>query len=248
MYFILLFGSSINAESEYSASNSKISLISESKTILPNDSFYLGIKFELEKGWHTYWENPGDAGEGASIEWSLPKGVSSSNTLWPGPERIPVDPLMTFGYNDEVVLLTKITTQEDIDFPLEIKAKVAWFTCKDICIPQEGNVSILINKGEFSKSIEYEEIKKYADRLPIEFYENYRVEKLDQKYFLQSTVENDHFENVYFFPRYYGLTDYVAAQIYEKNENSFSLEINASKTDLELEKFEGIIELSLIHI
>ena len=242
LYFILLFGSSINAESEYSASNSKISLISESKTILPNDSFYLGIKFELEKGWHTYWENPGDAGEGASIEWSLPKGVSSSNTLWPGPERIPVDPLMTFGYNDEVVLLTKITTQEDIDFPLEIKAKVAWFTCKDICIPQEGNVSILINKGEFSESIEYEEIKKYADRLPIEFYENYRVEKLDQKYFLQSTVENDHFENVYFFPRYYGLTDYVSAQIYEKNENSFSLEINASKTDLDLEKFEGIIE------
>ena len=96
-------------------------MISESKTIQPNDSFYLGIKFELEKGWHTYWENPGDAGEGASIEWSLPKGVSSSNTLWPGPERIPVDPLMTFGYNDEVVLLTKITTQEDIDFPLEIK-------------------------------------------------------------------------------------------------------------------------------
>ena len=75
LYFILLFGSSINAESEYSASNSKISLISESKTIQPNDSFYLGIKFELEKGWHTYWENPGDAGEGASIEWSLPKGV-----------------------------------------------------------------------------------------------------------------------------------------------------------------------------
>ena len=242
LYFILLFGSSINAESEYSASNSKISLISESKTIQPNDSFYLGIKFELEKGWHTYWENPGDAGEGASIEWSLPKGVSSSNTLWPGPERIPVDPLMTFGYNDEVVLLTKITTQEDVDFPLEIKAKVAWFTCKDICIPQEGNVTILINKGEFSESIEYEEIKKYADRVPIDFYENYRVEKLDQKYFLQSTVENDHFENVYFFPRYYGLTDYVSAQTYEKNENSFSLEINASKTDLDLEKFEGIIE------
>ena len=242
LYFILLSGSSINAESEYSASNSKISLISESKTIQPNDSFYLGIKFELEKGWHTYWENPGDAGEGASIEWSLPKGVSSSNTLWPGPERIPVDPLMTFGYNDEVVLLTKITTQEDVDFPLEIKAKVAWFTCKDICIPQEGNVTILINKGEFSESIEYEEIKKYADRVPIDFYENYRVEKLDQKYFLQSTVENDHFENVYFFPRYYGLTDYVSAQTYEKNENSFSLEINASKTDLDLEKFEGIIE------
>ena len=36
------------------------------------------IKFKLEKDWHTYWKNPGDAGEGASIEWDLPQGLSAS--------------------------------------------------------------------------------------------------------------------------------------------------------------------------
>ena len=224
------------------ASNSKIILVSESTTLQPKDSLYLGIKFELEKDWHTYWENPGDAGEGAVIKWSLPDGVSTSEILWPGPERIPVDPLMTFGYNNEVILLTKISTSDKIDFPIELNAQVSWFTCKDICIPQDGNVSIVINEGELNKSNDYDEIKQYVDKLPKEFLENYKVEKLDEKYFLQSTLEENNFDSIYFFPREYGLIDYVENQIYEKNENSFSLEVKASKTGMKLPYFDGVIQ------
>ena len=241
-YFFLCCSSFLAAEAEYTASNSKIILVSESTTLQPKDSLYLGIKFELEKDWHTYWENPGDAGEGAVIKWSLPEGVSSSKILWPGPERIPVDPLMTFGYNNEVILLTKISTSDKIDFPIELNAQVSWFTCKDICIPQDGNVSIVINEGELTKSNDYAEIKQYVDKLPKEFLENYKVEKLEEKYFLQSTLENNKFDSIYFFPREYGLIDYVENQIYEKNENSFSLEVKASKTGMKLPYFDGVIK------
>ena len=241
-YFFLCYGSFLTAQTEYTASNSKIILVSESTTLQPKDSLYLGIKFELEKDWHTYWENPGDAGEGAVIKWSLPDGVSSSEILWPGPERIPVDPLMTFGYNNEVILLTKISTSDKIDFPIELSAQVSWFTCKDICIPQDGNVSIVINEGELTKSNDYAEIKQYVDKLPKEFLENYKVEKLEEKYFLQSTLENNKFDSIYFFPREYGLIDYVENQIYEKNENSFSLEVKASKTEIKLPNFDGVIQ------
>ncbi len=241
-YFFLCYSSFFAAEAEFTASNSKIILVSESTTLQPKDSLYLGIKFELEKDWHTYWENPGDAGEGAVIKWSLPDGVSTSEILWPGPERIPVDPLMTFGYNNEVILLTKISTSDKIDFPIELNAQVSWFTCKDICIPQDGNVSIVINEGELTKSNDYAEIKQYVDKLPKEFLENYKVEKLEEKYFLQSTLENNKFDSIYFFPREYGLIDYVENQIYEKNENSFSLEVKASKTGMKLPYFDGVIK------
>ena len=241
-YFFLCYGGFLEAETEYTASNSKIILVSESTTLQPKDSLYLGIKFELEKDWHTYWENPGDAGEGAVIKWSLPDGVSSSEILWPGPERIPVDPLMTFGYNNEVILLTKISTSDKIDFPIELNAQVSWFTCKDICIPQDGNVSIVINEGELNKSNDYAEINQYVDKLPKEFLENYKVEKLDEKYFLQSTLEKNNFDSIYFFPREYGLIDYVENQIYEKNENSFSLEVKASETGMKLPNFDGVIQ------
>ena len=228
---------------EYYASNSNITLLSDSYVAQPGDTLMLGIKFELEKDWHTYWKNPGDAGEGASIEWKLPQGLSASEILWPGPDRIPVDPLMTFGYNDEVILLTEITSSETVKFPLSIEAKIGWFTCKDICIPQEGKVDITIKKGNFEPSKDIEEIEKYLNTVPNEFPQNYRIERLDDKYFIQGEIGNgQNFDNVYFFPSEYGLTDYTEAQIYEQNLNSFILEIEASKAKLDINKFEGVIE------
>ena len=77
-------------------SDSRIEMLIESNSMNPGDEMLVGFKFTLNPGWHTYWENPGDAGEGASIKWNLPNDVSASEILWPGPERIPVEPLMTF--------------------------------------------------------------------------------------------------------------------------------------------------------
>jgi len=205
----------------------------------------VGIKFKLEKDWHTYWKNPGDAGEGAAIKWNLSSGLSASSILWPGPERIPVVPLMTFGYNDEVVLLTRITSTEKIRFPLKLEAEVTWFTCKDICIPQEGVVDIEIEEGEFLASTHNTELKNYMSMVPTAFTGNLRVEELDNKFFVQSVSRGDEqYSNVYFFPYEYGLTSYTKDQVYEKNQNSFTLEIEASEFSLDLGMFEGIIETS----
>ena len=132
----------MQSETKLYASNSNITLLSDTYTIQPEENFLVGVKFELEKDWHTYWKNPGDAGEGATIEWILPEGIEASRILWPGPERIPVEPLMTFGYNNEVVLLTELSAGQNLIFPLTIQANVSWFTCKDICIPQEGVVDL----------------------------------------------------------------------------------------------------------
>ncbi len=228
---------------QYYDSNSNITLISNTQSIQPNGKLIVGIKFELEEGWHTYWKNPGDAGEGASIEWDLSKGLTASKVLWPGPERIPVEPLMTFGYNNEVILLTEISSDEDVQFPLNIQAQVGWFTCKEICIPQEGIVELKITSGNFIPSKNNEEINNYLESVPTRFNQEYRVEKLDDKYFLLTDIDNGkHFEDIYFFPNEYGLTSYNEDQIYEKNLNSFTLEIKASKAKLNLDRFEGVIE------
>ena len=244
---VISYNPVLPAAQEYYASNSNISLLSDSYFAQPGDTLMLGIKFELEKDWHTYWKNPGDAGEGASIEWDLPQGLSASEILWPGPERIPVDPLMTFGYNDEVILLTAISSSETVKFPLTIEAKIGWFTCKDICIPQEGKVDITIKKGDFESSKDAEEIEKYLNTVPSEFPQNYRIQKLDDKYFIQGEISNgQNFDSVYFFPSNYGLTAYSTAQIYEQNLNSFILEIEASKAKLDLTKFEGVIETTTL--
>ena len=150
---------------------------------------------------------------------------------------------MTFGYNDEVILLTEISSDENVQFPLNIQAQVGWFTCKEICIPQEGIVELKITSGNFIPSKNNEEINNYLESVPTRFNQEYRVEKLDDKYFLLTDIDNGkHFEDIYFFPNEYGLTSYTEDQIYEKNLNSFTLEIKASKAKLNLDRFEGVIE------
>ena len=223
-------------------SDSRIELLTESNSIEPGDELLVGFKFSLSPGWHTYWVNPGDAGEGASIKWNLPRDVKASNILWPGPERIPVEPLMTFGYEDEVVLLTKIYTSKNTDIPLTLNALVSWYTCKEICIPQEAEVSIPIKLGFKSPSSSNKLLKQTLENVPTPFKGTYRVQSLDDSYIIQGQFENNkQYDSIYFFPRFYGLTDYVESQLYEKNKDSFSLQVQPSGLKIEHESFEGVL-------
>ena len=62
-----------------------------------------GLYFKLEPGWHIYWKNAGDSGEPPHIKWTLPEGISASALQFPPPKRLPLGPLMDFGYENEVV-------------------------------------------------------------------------------------------------------------------------------------------------
>ena len=230
------------ADNIVEVSDSTIELLTESNSIEPGDELLVGFKFSLSPGWHTYWVNPGDAGEGASIKWNLPRDVKASKILWPGPERIPVEPLMTFGYEDEVVLLTKIYTSKNTDIPLTLNALVSWYTCKEICIPQEAEVSIPIKLGFKSPSSSNKLLKQTLENVPTPFKGTYRVQSLDDSYIIQGQFEdNKQYDSIYFFPRFYGLTDYVESQLYEKNKDSFSLQVQPSGLKIEHESFEGVL-------
>ena len=227
------------------ASDSRIEILTESISINPGDELLIGFKFTLNPGWHTYWENPGDAGEGASIKWNLPNDVSASEILWPGPQRIPVEPLMTFGYEDEVVLLTKIYTSEATIVPLNLNALVSWYTCKEICIPQEAEVSIPIKLGNKTPSVSKATLDQTLEEVPIQFEGTYRVQRLEDSYILQGQLENqDQYDSIYFFPKDYGLTDYTKDQFYEINKDSFSLQIKAAEIEIENKTFEGVIAIN----
>ena len=223
-------------------SDSRIEMLIESNSMNPGDEMLIGFKFTLNPGWHTYWENPGDAGEGASIKWNLPNDVNASEILWPGPERIPVEPLMTFGYEDEVVLLTKIFTSKATTIPLNLNALVSWYTCKEICIPQEAEVSIPIKLGNKTPSASKVILDQTLEAVPTPFQGSYRVQRLEDFYILQGQLENlDQYDSIYFFPKDYGLTNYTEDQVYEINKDSFSLQIKAAEIKIENNSFEGVI-------
>ena len=241
-----MVSNSITAKSFFDAGESSLSIITESNQISSDEIILVGLKFKLNSGWHTYWENPGDAGAGASVIWKLPSGFTASEILWPGPTKIPVEPLMTYGYEDEALLLTKITSPKTISYPVNIGAKVSWFTCKDICLPQEGEVSIKLLQGSKFKNEFTSVLKEIEKTVPIDLSSPHRLSLLDNKIFLQFEREgSQQISSAYFFPAEYGFISYVAHQKLEKNDKSFSLELTPAEVQVKTSNLKGVLKLNL---
>jgi thiol:disulfide interchange protein DsbD len=120
-------------------------LIAERNSAQPGKAATLGLKLRMADHWHTYWKNPGDSGLPTRIQWVLPEGWTAGEIQWPYPMRLPVGPLMNYGYEDEVVLLTDLALPASTkpgDYP--VKAKADWLVCKDICIPEKGELDIIV--------------------------------------------------------------------------------------------------------
>jgi thiol:disulfide interchange protein/DsbC/DsbD-like thiol-disulfide interchange protein len=100
-----------------------------------------GIYFKLEPGWHVYWKNPGDAGEPPHVKWTLPDGIAASDLKYPSPKRLPLGPLMDFGYEDEVLFpLTLNVANTAATGPATLHAKVDWLVCRASCIPGKAEL------------------------------------------------------------------------------------------------------------
>ena len=100
----------------------------------------------MEEGWHSYWKNPGDSGEPTSINWSLPDGFEAGAIQWPFPHRIDASMLTSYGYSDEVLLLTTLTPPEDLEpgTSVTLDARPKWLICADICLPAHSDVELTL--------------------------------------------------------------------------------------------------------
>ena len=100
-----------------------------------------GLYFKLEPGWHVYWKNPGDSGEPPHITWTLPKGITVTAMEFPAPKRLPLGPLMDYGYEDQVVFPFNIEVDKRVNVgPAVLHAKVDWLVCREVCIPGKAEL------------------------------------------------------------------------------------------------------------
>ena len=88
-------------------------LVAEDLAVPPGGSITVALEEDIRQGWHTYWINPGDAGAPSEIKWTLPQGWSAGAIEWPTPKRLPVGPLMDYGYEGKLWLLQKLTVPAD---------------------------------------------------------------------------------------------------------------------------------------
>jgi thiol:disulfide interchange protein DsbD len=124
------------ASSSADAAHLHVQLIFPETQLDPDARNDAGLYFKLEPGWHVYWKNAGDSGEPPHVRWTLPEGLTAEPMLFPAPKRLPLGPLMDFGYEGEVVFPLKIDVEKSVKpGPALLQAKVDWLVCREVCIP-----------------------------------------------------------------------------------------------------------------
>lgn len=106
--------------------------------------FLLALELAPNVGWHTYWDNPGDAGLGTRLRWTLPDGVSAGPIMWPAPKAYLEGDLQTYGYGEAHTLLTRVSIAPETPDSALISLKARWLVCKDICIPESADHQISV--------------------------------------------------------------------------------------------------------
>lgn len=151
--FVLLLGitggSLTCAAESVRTAYSEVALISEYETITrENRDFYLGVQLKTDPGWHAYWINPGDAGKEPRAKWNFPNDQwQVSEFSFPPPHVIPYDTLITYGYNEGILLLSRVSTQGDLAEldTANITVDLSWVVCDDeICVPERTRLSIAL--------------------------------------------------------------------------------------------------------
>jgi len=129
-----------------------------------------GLYFKLEPGWHIYWQNAGDSGEPPRVKWTLPQGITAGPLQFPAPTRLPLGPLMDFGYENEVLFPLSLDARKTVKTgPIALKAHVDWLVCREVCIPGKADLEITRVTGGSAGGSFYQDqllFDRLGDRLP----------------------------------------------------------------------------------
>lgn len=125
-------------------------LIAESSAGQPGRTVFLGVNFEIDAGWHLYWNGRNDSGFPVTIKLALPEGYTADETLWPAPMRnlMPGD-LLDHVYEKRVTLLIPlhIPAGAAAGSVAEISAHLEWMECSTRCLLADGEVALSLPIG-----------------------------------------------------------------------------------------------------
>ncbi len=124
--------------------NSDITLVAESDGLRAGATTTVALRITMDRGWHTYWTNPGDAGLPLTVQWTAPAGVTVSALRWPVPHVLPQPPLMSYGYEREVFVLADVSVAPSVapGTRIALAADADFLVCADVCLPASAHVTL----------------------------------------------------------------------------------------------------------
>jgi DsbC/DsbD-like thiol-disulfide interchange protein len=128
----------------YRGFNNQARLIAGHASLAGESSLYAGVELSMPGGWKTYWRTPGDAGGvPPEFDWAGSDNLASATVLYPAPHRIHDKAGDVVGYKDGV-LFPVVLKPKDVSKPVTLHGKITYGVCKDICIPAEAELQLVI--------------------------------------------------------------------------------------------------------
>ena len=132
------------ASDERQTAHLRSRLVAAETAVRPGTTLMLGLLFEHDEHWHTYWRNPGDSGLKTEVEMSLPDGLQFHGIDWPAPERFVLsEDITNFGYSGRRLLPLRVTVPANFsgdNLPITVKAR--WLICEHECIPGKAEYTM----------------------------------------------------------------------------------------------------------
>jgi thiol:disulfide interchange protein DsbD len=98
----------------------------------PGSGPLLGVRFDIEPGWHIYWKHPGGAGLATEVRWLLPQGLEAGPLQWPLPIAFAqAEGIPGYGYEGSVVLAAEL---RGAAAPARVGAEISWLACNEVCV------------------------------------------------------------------------------------------------------------------
>ncbi|WP_051279897.1 protein-disulfide reductase DsbD family protein [Hellea balneolensis] len=203
------------------------SLVSSHDSVAPGQSFHVALRTELDDLWHTYWRNPGDSGEPVQINWQLPQGVTAGAINWPLPRTIPTGPIVNYGFEGAPLFPVKFTVDPSVESGsvITIVSEFYYLVCKDVCIPEQGSVSLPIAIGESVEDIGWKtEIDAALAATPKRGDIQGAIQKSGTALEMSFTdLPSGDFSKAYFFPYEQGILGHSEPQLITRGSDGLKL-------------------------
>lgn len=133
---IALFQSAVFGQVKFSAT-------AESAEISQSSPAKIVLKLSVEKNWHIYGKTS-EIGSPTKFDFVLPDGFKLASLEWPREKTFKSMGIAYEGYDAEVEVVAKISTDENPKTPTErkIAVKAQWLACADTCVPGEASAEI----------------------------------------------------------------------------------------------------------
>ncbi|MFN8548127.1 MAG: protein-disulfide reductase DsbD family protein [Candidatus Eisenbacteria bacterium] len=140
---------SLLAQSEAPPRHARPSIVVEHRTLARGTTSWLALHFEIDPGWHLYWNGRNDSGLPPEVTPVLPKGFRLGAPLWPVPERLlSPGPILDHVYAERFTLLYPLELPKSAPPEATLGFKVDWLACQEMCVRESDSLVVRVSIGD----------------------------------------------------------------------------------------------------